>query len=66
MWLLFTPNMLLFLGPSLPSVDSLLAALVREGMQLILPEKSDPDVTGGSFPMGHITLVVWCDIPMMK
>lgn len=48
MRLLFSPSVLLFLGPSLPVVDSYLAALVSEGLKFILPKKeSDPDVKAG-------------------
>lgn len=52
MWALLSPSMLLFLGPSLPVVDSLLASLVRRGIRLVLPKKSLPDATGGSFSLG--------------
>lgn len=63
MWALFSPSMLLFLGPSLPVVDSLLAALVRRGIWLIFAKKERPICHRRKFSTGTR---LWCDMPQLK
>lgn len=42
---------------SLPVVDSLLALLVTQRIEFILPKKGNPYVTRGRFPLGPVVFL---------